>query len=696
MMNYTIGTDIGGTFTDCVVIDDTGGITTGKAPSTPDDFSRGFFDAVTDAAGKLGMSLRALLEASHVLVHATTSGTNAVVERKGSRVGLITTAGHEEAILIMRGGGRSKGLDIDDLLFIPGTYKPEPIVPPKLIRGVAERVDSAGDVLVALDEEAVRRAVHELVQAGAEAIAISFLWSFVNPAHERRAQEIVEEEFPGLFVSMGHAIAARLGEYSRTVGAVMNSYIGPLMSTYTTRIVERASEEGYDRPVLFAQCLGGAASHEATLRVPLYTLDSGPVSGIVACTYLGEKLGYPNIISADMGGTTFDVSVIYGGQPLRRETTVLNQYEMFLPVVDVDSVGAGGGSIAWLDSGSNSIKVGPRSAGADPGPLCYAAGGTEPTVTDADVALGIVNPDGFLGGRRKLDKTAAEVGIAALGAKLGMSMEETAAGIQEIIDNVMAEKIRRMIVSRGHDPGNFVVFAFGGAGPTHAGAFARELGVKQVVIPLGDTAAVLSALGTVSADIMHLFDSNVLMTAPNDMGRLDGIFVELERSARDVLTGEGFSEDQIRLSRSVSMKYGAQAYDLALDFSSDESSDELVARFEAEYEARYGKGSGYAPAGIELIQQRLYAHGVVPRIELRPRTQGASNGEKPHVTSRQVWWSEAGGWVDTPVWSQIENVSLGTRIEGPAVLELPDTTLPVRPGESVEFDEFGSLLLSFS
>lgn len=686
-MGYSIGTDIGGTFTDCVVVDGDGTITTGKAPTTPADRSLGFFAAIEDAAEKLGLGTEALLARSDALVHATTTATNAMVEQRGARVGLITTKGHGECLSIMRGAGRSKGLDVDDLLFLPGTSKPAPLVPAELIAEVPERVDYQGTVVVALDEDAVRAGIRRVLDAGAETLAIAFLWSLGNPAHELRAREIAQEVAPGVFVSCSHEVAPRVGEYYRFVATVMNSYVGPLMSEYTSRIDEGARARGYGRPVLFAQCVGGTAPVDEARRRPLLTLDSGPVSGIVASNFLGESVGYPNIITADMGGTTFDVSVIAENRPQRRESTNINKFEMYLPMLDVESIGAGGGSIAWIDPSSNTMKVGPRSAGAEPGPICYGAGGTEPTVTDADVVLGFINPEAFLGGRRRLDADAARAGIARLGDQLGLSVEETAAGIVAIADNMMAEKIRRMTVFRGFDPREFVVFAFGGAGPVHAGAFARQLDVKAVVVPIGNIASVLSAMGTVSADVVHVHDRTTKLRAPFDLEAIGAQFAELERRATDQLLDEGFADADIRTSRFVSMKYGAQAYDLEVPMPPDADSDAIVAAFEVAYEQRYGKGSGFAPAGIEIIRLRVHAAGLVPR----PRLARADPDADPvAVRHRKVWWSEARDWLETPIYSSVA----GT-IEGPAIVELPDTTVPVRPGATIERDDHANLIVRF-
>ncbi|MDO8210102.1 hydantoinase/oxoprolinase family protein [Conexibacter sp. CPCC 206217] len=690
-MRYSIGTDIGGTFTDCVIVDEEGAITTGKAPSTPPDFAVGFFAAMENAAQKLELTLPQLFSQSRLLVHATTAATNALVEKRGANVGLITTRGHGEAMPIMRGGGRSKGLEVDDLLYLPAMHKPAPIVPRDMVREVRERVDSKGRVVIALDDGEVRRAIAELLAAGAEALAVGFLWSFLEPSHEQRVRELIEQEAPGLFVSCSHEIAPQVGEYYRLVATVFNSYVGPLMSRYVGNIADGAIERGADRAPLFAQCIGGTVPVEEVQRKPLFTLDSGPVSGIVAATFLGDALGYPNVITADMGGTTFDVSVISDGTPTRRDGTTIDRYHMYLPMLDVESIGAGGGSIAWLDPKSGTMKVGPQSAGADPGPICYQRGGTAPTVTDADVVLGVVNPDAFLGGRRRLDADAARAGIAELGGALAMSPEETAAGISEIIDNMMADKIRRMTVYRGHDPRNFAVFAFGGGGPTHASGFSAQLGVEEVVIPLGNTASVLSALGTVSGDVVHIYDRVTRLIAPLDIDALFAEFAELAAGATAQLRAEGFDDDAIGIERIVSMKYGAQVFDIEIPVEPGITSERLCEEFERTYERRFGEGSGYAPAGIEVIRLRVRSRGRIPRPRL-PRQRLAGAGAEP-VATRQVWWPQERGFVDTPVYRG--DAGRLRDVEGPAIVELPDTTVPVRPGQTAGHDDHGNLVLRF-
>lgn len=414
--DLAIGVDIGGTFTDCVVVFDSGTIITAKTPTTPSDRSIGFFNAIERAAEKLEIPLSALMVRCRRIVHGTTTGTNALVSRDGSRVGLLTTKGHGHATYMMRGSGRTAGLPADELLDISNTYKPTPLVPHDRILEIPERIDADGDEIVRLDENSVREAVLTLKDAGCDAIAISYLWSIKNEAHERRSREIAEEVAPELFVCNGADLVRSVGEYERTVTTIMNAYIGQVMLRYIDAIEKGARERGYKRGVLFAQCGGGAMSAAEARKAPIRTVQSGPVAGIVASRYLAEKINMPNVLAADMGGTTFDVSAIRKGEPLERSSSIFQRLELALPMYDVESIGAGGGSIAWIDS-SGRLNVGPKSAGADPGPACYG-GGEDATVTDADVVMGVLDPDQFLHGRMKVDARRSEAAIQRLADQL--------------------------------------------------------------------------------------------------------------------------------------------------------------------------------------------------------------------------------------------------------------------------------------
>jgi N-methylhydantoinase A len=690
---YAIGVDIGGTFTDCVVVDEAGTITTAKVPTTPDDRSAGFFGSIDRAADKLGVTSTALLADCDRIVHGTTTGTNAIVSREGAVVGLLTTAGHRDVMYLMKGGGRTSGLPADDLLHLPTTDKPDPLVPKSLIAEVNERVDLDGDVIVPLDEDHALEAIERLKEAGAEAVAVSFIWSVKNPDNERRVAELARKELPDTFVTSASDLVARVGEYERTTTAVMNAYIGPLMVRYVEAIRAGAASRGYRGRVLFAQCAGGAITVEEAQAAPIRTVQSGPVAGIVSSELLARRLGEPNVIAADMGGTTFDVSVIRSGVALERHVSNFQRYDLALPMLDVESIGAGGGSIAWID-GSGRLNVGPRSAGADPGPVCYGHGGTEPTTTDADVVLGIIDPDSFLHGRMPLDRDAAERAIARLAAPLGLSIEETAAGISRIVDSKMADLIRRMSVLRGFDPRLFVCFAFGGGGPVHASAVAAEAGIGRVIVPLPEVAPLWSALGAVASDVSHVYQDPREYVLPVSGAELTAGFDRLESLARETLEDEGFSPDAVELRRSVRMKYVMQVHDVEVPVKAGSIDDEGVARIDADfdttYEQLYGRGAGYRQGGVQItgLQIRATSPTAKPTFPTRPRVDRSAVA----TTSRPVYWSETGGRIDTDVVT-ISDECVDDTFEGPTLLELPDTVIVVRPGQSARFDELGNVVI---
>ncbi len=698
-MSYMVGVDIGGTFTDCAIFDDRAGrFITGKAATTPQNPAEGFFKALEAAASAASLDPRDVLASAAALVNGTTVGTNAIITRRGAKVGLLTTVGHGEALSIMRGGGRTKGLSIDELLYIPGAHKPEPLVSSDCIEEVAERVDCKGNVVVALDERGAEAALRRLLDKGIEALAICLLWSPMNPAHERALAAMANRIAPNLFVSCSHEVAPMVGEYPRAVAAVFNAAIGPLMKRYIGGLEQQAAAAGYKGRLLFAQCVGGCVPGEQAEAAPLYTIDSGPVSGVAASSILGPRMGYPNIITTDMGGTTFDVGIIHQGTPLTRSSTVLGRYEMAVAMVDVVSIGAGGGSIAYIDPASGAMRVGPRSAGAEPGPMCYGQGGMEPTVTDANLVLGILDSDYFLGGRRRLNPELAREGVGRLAQTLGLGLEETAAGICQIVDNMMAGEIRRMTLFRGYDPREFVVFAFGGGGPTHAGAYARELGVSQVVVPLGNCAAVWSALGTYLGGVVHVYDRNEFIREPFDAQVLNRTFNEMEEQAGRQLQTEVFTRANMEFERFVSLKYGAQISSLEIPYPSeglpDSQVNSLITAFEATYARRYGEGAGFREAGVEVMKLRLRAVGRLPEVNPGKLARASSNGQPAPITKkRRVYWWETEGFLDTPVIDG-EHLGPGAEIAGPAIVELPHTTMPVRPGQTSHVDDYGNIVLN--
>ncbi|GBC81788.1 Acetophenone carboxylase gamma subunit [bacterium HR10] len=702
---YYCAVDTGGTFTDCVVGDSEGNLVFAKSPSTPHDFSEGFFATLALAAEHLGLTLPELMARTRRLMHGTTVGTNAMVELKGARVGLITTRGHGDAILIMRSVGRSAGLPIERLLHVSRHQKPRPLVPRHLIREVSERVDWRGEVIVPLNREEARRAIEELLEQKVEAIAIAFLWGFVNPIHERKVRRMVEEMAPDLFVTCAHELIAKPGEYERTAATVINCFIGPKTTRYIRRVEEQARALGCAAPLLIMQASGGVAPAREILRAPLFTIGSGPAGGLMGCRFLAETLGHPHVIATDMGGTSFDVGLIVDGMPLSASETTLEQYTFFMPRLDILSIGAGGGSIIWIDERSGTLKVGPESAGADPGPACYGRGGTRPTVTDADLILGYYNPEFFLGGKLQLNLEAAHRAMRTVADPLGLSLTEAADGATRIVEMQMADLIRQMTIQRGYDPRDFVIYAYGGAAGAHAAVYARELECRTVVIPRGVLAATWSAFGILSTDIQHVFEKSELLIAPLEATRVTEIFLELEERARRQLREEGVAEDQILLRRFAEMKFRLQIHRVEIPVPggvlTDQDMRDLERAFVQKYETLYGRGSAFTAAGMEIGLLRVVALGRIARGPLKKLTveRGSPYGVPERrgrwapVGQRPVYWRELGRRVQTPIFSG-EGIFPGASLEGPAIVELPVTTIVVRPGDRLTTDAYGNFILT--
>jgi N-methylhydantoinase A len=691
-MKYFCGVDIGGTFTDSVIMDEDGRITLGKVSSTPPNFSDGFLDALADAAGKLDLSLEELLAQSELVLHGTTVGTNVLVEMRGARTGLITTRGHRDALIMMRSAGRSAGLPVDQLLHVSRHRKPDPIVPATRIKEVSERVDWAGDVILELNEAEARAAVEELLADGVEAIAISFLWGFVHPAHELRVKAIVQELAPEVFVTCAHELIAKHGEYERTAAAAINAFIGPATSSYVREIDESTTSKGYEHPLLIMQAAGGVAPADEVVAKPLFTIASGPVGGVTGSAHLASLLGHENVIAGDVGGTSFDVGIIADGQPISSSETIINQYTFFMPRLDIESIGSGGGSIVWVDPHTGTLRVGPHSAGARPGPACYGRGGTDPTVTDCDLFLGRYNPETFLGGGLHLDQDAARAAIERVAAQLDIDPVEAADGALRIVETQMGDLMRQMTVERGRDPRDFVVYGFGGAGAAHAVEFAREIGCSQVVIPLGDLASTWSALGVMTSDVLHVYEHSELIPAPFDAAVLNDRFGELEERARGQLRKEGFSDDDIELTRVAEMKFNLQIHQVDVpvpggELTADDAASQ-VDRFFERYEQLYGQGSAFPEAGSQIGLFRVLARGKVrtPSLPELPAGEAGPSG------SRSVYWRAFGEFRDTQVYSGRE-LGSGATIAGPAIIDYPDTTVVLPPGTEGAIDRYGNVII---
>jgi N-methylhydantoinase A len=683
-MGFVIGIDTGGTFTDCVVIDAGGRIVTAKASSTPGDFSEGVMESLRLAGEKLGLGTEALLRDTDRLALGTTVGTNAMLQRRGARVGLITTRGHRDVIHIMRGARGVPGLNNVQVLHFPESGKPDPIVPKPFIAEVSERVDCKGQVVVELNEEE------------AEA-AICFLWSFKHAEHERRVKALVEQLAPQVFVCCSADLIPRWGEYERTVATVLNAYLGPVMSRYLGRLETRAQESGLRYPLQVMQCGGGVIPAGEAARRAFLTLDSGPVAGVLASQYLGEIIGHKHVIATDMGGTSFDVGLVWDGEPVASYQSVVHQYEYFVPRIDIRSIGSGGGSIIWIDEVGGTMRVGPISAGAQPGPACYGRGGTQPTVTDADLVLGYIDPGYFLGGRLRLDPERARQSLEPVATRLGLGLVETAAGAARVVEHQMADLIRKATVQKGYDPRDCVVFAYGGAGPMHAGVYARELGAQSVVVPLGGICSLWSALGAASADLLHIYEAVDIQPSPFDPARTMQRFRELEERGLTQLRADGVDPTRARLTRSADIRYKGQINEVEVPVGAGPldaaALEQLVGDFHRRYETVYGQGAGFHEARVEVVTYRVRASAISPK----PRIVAAAEGDREPAAdargpARPVYWSALGDFDMTPVFLG-DRLKPGNVIAGPAIIQVPDTTIVVHPFQTARVDPYGNVLI---
>ncbi len=692
-MTYIIAVDSGGTFTDTIVVDADGNVTAAKAPSTPGDFSRGVIDSVSRAAEDLELTLTDLLGDATLFAHGTTVATNALLTRNGARAGLITTRGHEDALIIGRTIQKAVGRSESEITHLVRLDKADPIIPRPLIKGILERVDYSGKVIIPLNEDDVRRAVGELVEAGCEAIAVSLLWSFMHSEHESRVREIVHEQQPDILVSLSHELAPVIKEYERTATTAINTYIGKATGEYLARLGARLSDLGFAHVPVIMQSSGGVAPFAEAQSRAAALLASGPAGGVIGAVALGKTLGHENLITTDVGGTSFDVGLVVDGEPQFSLTPVFSQYHTVLPSIDISSIGAGGGSIAWIEPTTQLLKVGPQSAGADPGPVCYDAGGTEPTVTDANVVLNRLNPDYFLGGRKELNPHLARQAIEEkIAAPLGMSVEEAALGVVEILDARMADLVRKVTVGRGFDPRDFVLFAFGGAGPLHVGAYAGDVGVKQIIIPAH--ASEFSAWGIAVSDLVYLRQTSDPMIAPFDAARLNKIYTQLESKARDSLRSGGVTDDAMTMLRYIDMRYRGQIHEVRVPLPTRTLDEQVLAQvqatFEDIYNRRYGEGAAYRQAGVEARTYQVRGLGRIAGPVWVRKELGDTDASAAVRETRQVYFR--GGYQDTLIYAR-DALRAGHAIAGPAIVEAVDTTLLVQPGQSLRIDEYGNSVM---
>jgi N-methylhydantoinase A len=509
-------------------------------------------------------------------------------------------------------------------------------------------------------------------------------------------KEILAEEAPGIHVSISSEIVPAMKEYERSATTAVNAHLAPLLTTYLEQLESGLAEKGLKGSLFVMQSLGGAMRVGDSERRAANTLVSGPAGGVVAARFLGDAIDQKNIICADVGGTSFDVSLIVDGEPLMTSQSTINQYTLLVPTLDIVSIGAGGGSIGWVDLGR--LRVGPQSAGADPGPACYGRGGEEPTVTDANVVLGYIDPDYFLGGKITLDRDLAAKAIREKVAEpLGMTVRDAAAGIVEIANHHMSDLMRKMTIERGHDPRDFVVYAFGGAGPLHGGAFGRELGAKEILFPLGDVASAFSALGLAVSDLTTVAQITELALAPFDPAAVTRHFDELEAEAIANLGGAGVDDADVQVQRILELRYKGQVHQVDTPVPGGtvdaEALDRVLDDFERRYEAQFGPGSGFREAGVELVTYRVLGTAVVERSRFQPQEVGPADPGDALIGRESLFWRELGREAETAIYGPLKP---GMEFEGPAVIRLPSTTGLVHPGQRVRIDEYGNVRIKAS
>ncbi len=679
-----IGVDIGGTFTDLACVDDDGALQTAKTPSTPDDPSRGVMDGLTLLAETMGLGLSALLGATTLFLHGSTVATNLVVERKGARLGLITTQGFRD-VIELRDGSKQNRYDIRSPFPQPLIRRPERLE-------VTERVAASGEVETVLDEEAVNAAIAGLRDAGVKGLVVFFVNSHRNSAHERRVRDLVEASGWAPFVSLSHEVLSREGEYDRISTAAVNAYVGPGLGGYLERLAEKLAADGLQAPVLVMQSTGGVLPLAHAVRHAVGSVTSGPAGGAMAGALFARLCDESHLVTYDMGGTSTDICLIEGGAPLERQETQLDEVKIAVSALDISALGAGGGSIAWIDPGGI-LDLGPHSAGAVPGPACYGGGGELPTLTDANLVLGLIAPETFLGGRLDLNRDlAARAMETHIAQPLGLSVEAAALAVNALASSRIAEGIRANTVRRGLDPREFTIFSFGGAGGLHAAAVAEELEFPRAIVPR--EASVLSALGFLAADVRHDFQK----AYGRKMGELKTsniaeIFATLEEEARAVLRDAGFEGNRTRFARFADCRYMRQVYTVPIplpDLAQGEDIGWLIDDYEAAYSGLYQHL--HERDAIVVDTCRLVAYGILPSLALPQKENAGGNPAAATRGTRRVYFD---AWVETPSY-WFDELSPGMRLTGPALIDSESTTVVLPPGSSADVDPYGSLIVTNS
>ena len=684
---FRLGVDVGGTFTDLCLFDDAEHtLRTYKLPSTPDDFCRGITDGIAAILKEATLSPSEL----GYLVHGTTVATNAMIQRVGGRVGLLTTAGFRDLLEIRR-----QNRPYNELYNFFYVKAPTPIPRHRRLE-VPERILANGDIWLPLDEVAAASAIDRLVALGVETIAICLVNSYVDPRHEMRLVELVKERAPGLEVSASFEVLREFREFERLSTTVTNAWLQRPVGRYMQRLEQRIAEEGIGTAPFVMQGNGGVMSVDAAARGPVNLLVSGPSAGLMGAIFTARAAGFENILTFDMGGTSTDVSLVQGGKANLRTDNEVAGYPVRVPMLDIKFIGAGGGSVAWINEGG-ALKVGPRSMGADPGPACYLGGGTEATVTDAHVVVGNLDPERLLAGRKTIDRKAAcEAVQRNVAEPLGLSLAAAAHGVLKIVNTNMVGALKLVSVEQGYDPRDFALVAFGGAGPLHATAVARQLGIKTVIIP--ESPGILCALGLLTVDRRHdVVRTAITAVRGADAGALNTIWADLDGQALRWLEQEGVSRESQLLHRTVDARYKGQNYELTLPAPAgnwtQESLAEIERLFHEEHERIYSFHS--SKAAVQLVNFRTVAQGIMPKPTMVSRKAQGRKLADAQVATREVMRTGSGGAEPTPVYARTR-LDPGHVVHGPAIVEQMDTTTVIAPGERAEVDGYLNLIINLS
>jgi N-methylhydantoinase A len=680
-LSVRVGVDVGGTFTDVVVFDESSGrLSLLKAPSTPAQPGQAVVDGTRRILNERGLPA----EAVRFFLHGTTVATNALIQKKGVRVVLVVTKGFRDVLHIMR-QDRPRLYDY----FV---HRPAPLVPRNLRLEVPERILYTGAVRTPLSDEAVSELVEKVRRSEVMDVAVCLLHSYANPAHEEKIRSALEAGIPGVRTSLSSEILPEFREFERMSTTAVNAYVLPKVASYFHDLEQGLTELGIPSRLHIMQSNGGLAPSETARRHPVQTILSGPAAGALSGLRLGQQAGYQNVISIDVGGTSADVSLAHNGRLRFAEESEIAQQVIKIPMIEIETVGAGGGSLAWIDRGGG-LQVGPQSAGADPGPACYGRGGRQPTVTDANVALRRINPDYFLGGEMKIDASLASRAIQEnIAEPLDLGLEEAAEGILRVINAVMSKAIRRLSVERGYDPRDFTLVSFGGGGPLHAVDLALDLQVPRVVVP--PTPGVSSALGLLTADFRHDYVQTLLWKTPErKVGELLVQLEALKSRALDQMTSEGIPPEMIEYLPAADMRYQGQSFTLEVNFHlaeavAWESHAELENRFHERHHVSFGYREDSEPT--EIVNVRLVSVGRMPRPALERLPSSGSDPSAARKGRRQVYLR--GEWRDTAVYER-SLLQHGNRIDGPALVEQVDSTTLFYPAQSATVDEFGNLII---